>query len=252
MRVFILLMFICFLASNVVAGKWEVWYQPPDYSGTGVSSQSAWDYSCQAADDWIDDMDVPIFAVGWWGTWWYDTDGSTVHPVYWNDSPTFYTVDEQDIFVIEFWSDEPGPPYSKPNTKLATYTLDPSDWHYDIAYQDPSSGKVIYLIYAYLDPTFCPDVDTIYWISIYTLCDHYVYDPLQTPWNAQWFWQKSEDHWNGYSVGRHWWWTDEDWHLWSSANDFPQPEDLDLAFWIYDELISVQSSSLGEIKALFH
>lgn len=241
------------IPSFAFTGKWEVWNQEPDFEGIGVSSQDALDYQCQAADDWFSEFGVPLYTVIWYGGWWYDTDFLSVHACYWNDSPTFYTIDEDVTFVIQFWSNDSEGDYDKPDELLWSHSFGLTELEYGLSYQEPSSGKSIYWFqYDFFKTEFEPEIDVPYWISIYAQSYDYVADYALTPWSPQWFWQESDDHWNEYAVGRYWWWDDDDWNFWGNALDSPQPEDVSLAFYIDDCGMQVQNCSIGGVKALFH
>jgi len=194
------------------------WSQLPDLEGNALASQLATDYpfDARAADDFECVDGTPIVGVEWWGD-------------YWNPGEPPYA----DYFVIRFYSDVPGPPFSRPGDLLyeedcLVYSEDPTGglYHYE---QD-------------LTLPFEQEAGEIYWISIQAV--HLFFT------GSQWGWLEClpEHYWNDEAVMV---FPELGVPEWTTAS-LVLGEYAELAFVLYGEVFSpVESTTWTSVKAMF-
>ncbi len=195
--------------------KWVQTPVPYPY-GNGLASQrdDCYPFFAQVADDFLCDETGPILAIEWWGT-------------YWNPGPP---PPAGIFFVIEFWTDNPGPP-SHPEVMVYQEECHVFTEDFDEDYQQ-------YHYVQYFDEPFGQEADNIYWVSIYAV---FCYPP-------QFGWCTGEPQWNdcasfygpffGYPE-----WTDAV-TVWGEC--------YDMAFVLYGPGGSpVEEKTWGSIKAFF-
>ena len=200
------------------------WLQAPG-EATLVSSQDFFDQAIlsECADDFYCDDLRPIVAVEWWGG-------------YWNYGTTLLTY--VDHFVIRFYDDVPGPPFSHPGNLL----YEEDCYVYSETYEDGTEPNTLfYHYYQDLDVEFEQVPGNIYWISVQA---YYTYEG-----GGQWGWRLSDDHWNDVAAFRSvYFMGDDNWHpateVWGA--------EYDLAFALYVPVINpVEAATWSGIKALY-
>ena len=194
------------------------WAQLPDLAGEFLASQYAADYpfDARSADDFYCEDGDPIIAIEWWGD-------------YWNPGEPPYA----DYFVIRFYSDVPGPPYSRPG-----------DLRYEeeclVYAEDPDGGGYHYV--QELAVPFEQEAGEIYWISIQAV--HLFFA------GGQWGWFEclADDYWNDEAVlvfpelGIPEW----------SPMTLVTGEYHELAFVLYGQVFSpVEATTWSGVKAMF-
>lgn len=195
--------------------KWVQTPVPYPY-GNGLASQQddCYPFFAQVADDFMCYESGPILAIEWWGTYW--------NPGYPPPAGTF--------FVIEFWTDNPGPP-SHPEQLIYQEPCYNFTEDYDVDYEQ-------YHYVQYLENPFFQEEGNIYWLSVYA---YFCYPP-------QFGWCTGEPPWNDCAsfyapfFGFDEWTTAE--IVWGVC--------YDMAFVLYGPSVSpVEDSSWGNIKAMF-
>ena len=192
------------------------WVQTPVVDGNGLASQQddCYPFFAQVADDFPCEESGAILAIEWWGLFWNPGP----------DPPADY------FFMIEFWSDNPGPP-SHPENLLYSEPCFVFTEEFDEDYNQ-------YHYVQYLEVPFLQEEGNIYWISIYAV---FCFPP-------QFGWCTGEPPWNdcasfyapffGYDE-----WTDAE-TVWGEC--------YNMAFVLYGPSVSpVEDSSWGSIKAMF-
>jgi hypothetical protein len=198
--------------------KWE---QLPLIGGTAVASQydPVYPFYAESADDFLCEDGTPITAVEWWGQYW--NPGYVISP---------------DYFVIRFYDDVPAPPFSHPGNLLyEEYCYDYNE-EYD-AYYDQ------YHYFQDLIVPFEQQPGLIYWVSFQPV--------LVFSGGSQWGWCECDPfyYWQDCGV--------MDFALlgiprWTPFTDpLVFGEHRELAFVLHGPASPVESSSWGEIKALF-
>lgn len=198
------------------AGREIKQMQLPLIGGISIPSQEYDPELCsEAADDFFWDSVGSLIEIEWWGQY----EGTPAPP---------------DHFIVRFYDDVPGPPFSHPGNLL--YEAWVSDYHEEY---DPEYDQYRYYHVFWTDP-FYPEPWEIHWISVqapigtavewgWCECDPEYY------WNDEAVWD-SQDH----GVPR---WTPMSWV-------FERP--IELAFILHDGLnVAVEDGSWGAIKALY-
>lgn len=195
------------------------WMQYPGPFGMIVCAQydSVYPFYAECADDFMYPQFVaPVDGVEWWGN-------------YWQGSPR-----PPDAFIIRFYGDVPGPPFSHPGNLLYEESYQDYTEEYDPQYN-------LYRYYIRLAPgsTFAGEPDTIYWISIQAVLVYY----------PQWGWAACDEMY---------WWNDEgvlDFELLGIPRWTPLTQAgmdyAEFAFVLYEQAISVEAESWTGIKAMF-
>jgi hypothetical protein len=210
------------LSNSGGSSSWEAakevvvkWTQLPEVGGIGITSEQCIGLGIvsESAEDFYCEDGAPIVAVEWWGVDWTD--------------------EVIDFFIIRFYSDVPGPPYSHPGDLLYeeechafTYELIPGQFDQ-------------YYYYVDLPSAFDQDGDTIYWISIQAV------HPTD-----QWFWLECEDayYWNDAGVVRSEFFGFPDWVTVEGATGTYR----EFSFVLYADVMSpVESTTWGGVKAMF-
>jgi hypothetical protein len=191
------------------------WTQLPDLEGAAYTSsyRTADGYWAESADDFLCDAGDPIVAIEWWGV----------------DS----SAGEIAEFVVRFYADVPGPPFSHPGDLL-----------YEVSIVVFTAELIPGIDNAYhytadLPMAFEQEAGNIYWISIMGVLE-----------SVQWFWWEcvAEDYWNDEGVIRSDFWGVPDWTPWS---DFGANY-IEFAFVLYADVTNpVEDATWGGIKALF-
>jgi hypothetical protein len=194
------------------------WAQYPLIGGSALSSQYDWVYPfySECADDFFCEDGREIVAVEWWGQYW---NGSPVPPV---------------AFIIRFYSDFPGPPWSQPLDLLYFYECVNYNEEYDPQYDQ-------YHYFCELYPPFFQEAGNIYWLSVQAVL---LFPP-------QWGWCECDPmyYWNDEAV--------MDFALLGVARWTPisQIPDIgvykELAFVLHSPPSPVEDSTWGGIKALY-
>jgi len=191
------------------------WTQLPDFAQTALSAEfmTDFDYWMECADDFYCDDGSPIVALEWWGVNW--------------------TVDEIDSFIVRFYTDVPGPPFSHPGNLVyeetitsfvSEYLVDHDAYHYT----------------ADLPVSFDQAAGNIYWVSIQAV----------HPYTGQWYWSRclAAYYWNDEATVR------SDYHgfpEWTTVTGVVL-EYGEMAFVLYADVLSpVEDASWGSIKALY-
>jgi hypothetical protein len=191
------------------------WVQTPN-GLNGLSSQQddCYPFFSQAADDFLCGESGDILAIEWWGSF----------------SDPFVPPAAGHYFMIEFWSDNPGPP-SHPEQLLyseACYVFT-EDF-------DPDYNQYHYV--QYLDVPFFQEEGLIYWISIY---DVFCFPP-------QYYWCTGEPPWNDCASFKSEFFGFPEW----TESPVVFGECYDLAFVLYGEIpVPVEDKTWGSIKALY-
>jgi hypothetical protein len=191
------------------------WTQLPEVDGVGVTSEfsAAAGLESECADDFLCDNGAPIVAVEWWGVDW--------------------TGEAIDYFIVRFYDDVPGPPYSQPGELLYeeecyAYTSEP------VAGQPEK-----YYYYVGLPAAFDPEGGNTYWISIQAIHADY-----------QWFWLEcgASYYWNDAGVVRSEYFGFPDWVTVGEATGTSR----EFSFVLYGDVMSpVESTTWSGVKAMF-
>jgi hypothetical protein len=204
-------------AQGVESGGREIKrMQLPRVGGISIPSQAfGEDVFSEAADDFLWNSAGCVIQLEWWGRY----QGTPVPPI---------------GFVVTFYSDVPGPPFSRPGTQL--YTTIVTDYHeqYDDEYDQ------YHYYHVFWDDPFYPTPGAIHWVSI----------QAGLPDVCTWGWCECDPAY---------YWNDE--AVWDSpfsgvARWTPMSEvygrHIELAFIIHDDLlVPVEETSWGGVKALF-
>lgn len=191
------------------------WAQLPPVGGNVVSSQYDYLYPfySESADDFGCDEDGQILSVEWWGN-------------YWNGSPA-----PPEYFMIRFYSDDPGGPYSHPHQLLFEEACYDFNEELDLVLND-------YHYFAELATPFVQACGNIYWVSVQAVM-------LFSP---QWGWLECDPmyYWNDEAV--------MDFALlgiprWTPMSHFGSY--YELAFVLHGEFTPVEECGWGKIKALY-
>jgi hypothetical protein len=191
------------------------WTQLPEIGGVGITSEriAAIGLESESADDFLCDNGAPIVAVEWWGVDW--------------------TGEAIDYFIIRFYGDVPGPPFSHPG---------------DLLYEEEchafTSEQVVgqpdqYYYYADLPSAFDQDGGNIYWISIQAVHA-----------DDQWFWLECDAsyYWNDEGVIRSEYFGIPDWVTVAQAAGTARQ----FSFVLYADVMSpAESTTWGSVKAMF-
>ena len=194
------------------------WAQLPDPEGNALASQYAADYpfDARSADDFFCSDGTPIVEVEWWGD-------------YWNPGEPPYA----EYFVIRFYSDVPGPPYSHPGDLL--YEED------CLVYTEDPDGTIYHYTQELALP-FEQEAGEICWISIQAV--HLFFT------GSQWGWIEClpDDYWNDEAVMVFPELGIPEWTPMTLATG----EYAELAFVLYGEVFNpVESETWSSVKAMF-
>lgn len=194
------------------------WAQLPDAGGGLLASQYAADYpfDARSADDFACVDGAPITRIEWWGD-------------YWNPGEPPYA----DYFVIRFFADVPGPPFSHPGEVLyeedcLVYSEDPDGDAYHYAQDLPIE--------------FEQQAGETYWISIQAVHAFFT--------GGQWGWLEClpEYYWNDEAVMVFPELGVPDWTRASLVTG----EYAELSFVLYGEVMNpVEAASWSSVKAMF-
>lgn len=199
------------------------WLQEPG-AEILVTSQDFYDYGIlsESADDFPCEDPRPIVAVDWWGGYWnYVT-------------PHVFA----DYFIIRFYSDVPGPPFSHPGDPL----YEEACYVYAETWESGVEPEILFYHYFQeLTVPFEQVPGNIYWLTVQAIY------PYAT--GGQWGWRVSDDHWNDYCAFKSLYFAGDDaWHDgYEIFADY-----YDLAFSLYvDDISPVEATSWSGIKAMF-
>lgn len=193
------------------------WVQTPNFEGQAYTSsyRVADGYWAESADDFLCDASGPIVMIEWWG---YDgTDGQ---------------IEE---FVVRFYGDVPGLPFSHPGDLLYERSI------VDFTMEAVPGVESSYHYTATLPEAFEQEAGNIYWISIMGVLE-----------STQWYWWEClpEDYWNDEGVIRSDFWEVPDWTAWSVYSEGQVY--VEFAFALYADVTNpVEDATWGSVKALF-
>ncbi len=210
------------LSNQGGSSEWEAakevvvkWTQLPEVGGVAITSEyrTTDTLLSESADDFFCEDGAPIVAVEWWGEDW--------------------TAGVIDYFVIRFYSDVPGPPYSHPGDLL--YEEECHDFTSELV-----SGQLNqYYYYADLPSAFDQDGGNVYWITIQAVHP-----------DDQWFWLECavEYYWNDVAVVKSEFFGFPDWTTVGDAT----ATDREFSFVLYADVMSpVESTTWSGVKAMF-
>jgi hypothetical protein len=191
------------------------WVQLPDFDGQAYTSsyRTADGYWAESADDFLCEAGNPIVAIEWWG---HDSSGGEIAQ-----------------FVVRFYADVPGPPFSHPGDLLYEQSI------FDFTIESIPEIDLAYHYTADLPIAFEQEAGNVYWISIMGVLE-----------SVQWYWWEclTEDYWNDEGVIRSDFWEVPDWTAWSDFSTYY----VEFAFVLYADVTNpVEDSTWGGIKALF-
>jgi hypothetical protein len=194
------------------------WAQLPDPEGNVLASQYASDYpfDARSADDFYCEDGDPISAIEWWGG-------------YWNPGEPPYA----DYFVIRFYADVPGPPFSHPGDLLYEESC--------LAYaEDPE--WTMYHYYQEFPLPFDQQAGNTYWVSVQAVYGFFT--------GGQWGWAEclADHYWNDEAVLVFPELGIPEWTPMTAATG----EYAELAFALYaDGFSALEGTSWSRVKALF-
>ena len=202
------------------------WVQLPDLAGSAVSSEWCDDIALitDLADDFFCEDGDPVVALEWWST--HYNCGANPPP-----SPI-------DFFIVRFYTDVPGPPFSHPGIVLYDEAV------YAWTEEYTTGGDMFSQFYysAELPVPFLQEAGNIYWIQIQAVHTRTDY--------CQWGWAQClpEYQWNDQAVLKSDYFGVPDW----------TPLDGLLGYWfepafvIYGETFSpVEDATWSTVKALY-
>ena len=201
------------------------WTQLPDFNGSAVSSEWCDDIGLitDLADDFFCEDGDPVVALEWWSTY-YNCSVDPPTPI--------------DFFVIRFYTDVPGPPFSHPGIVLydeAVYA-----WT-----EEYSAGGDMYSQFHYtcdLPVPFLQEAGNIYWIQIQAV-------HIRTGY-CQWGWAQClvDYQWNDEAVLKSDYFGVPDWTPLNQLIGYH----FEPSFVIYGDTYSpVENSTWSTVKALY-
>jgi hypothetical protein len=221
-----ILFIICFLPVSLALGDWDPgdgykmhFPQMPDLNGWDVAA--TWNVQLPPvgiADDWLCTETGWVKDIHFWGSWMHGN------------------FDAIRSFVIEIYSDIPGPPFSRPGQllwvqQIQEFTIRPYPSPPTEGWYNPATGQIYpgdhaeYFQYNVFLPEslwFHQTAGTIYWLSIYAM----VVNP-----STVWGWKTSLNHWNDFAL-----WSIQ-YSNWEPLFDPIMQTPLDMAFVITGDTI---------------
>lgn len=188
------------------------WTQLPAVGGVGISSELT-GFETKCAEDFLCDNGAPIVAVEWWGVDWT---GAAI-----------------DYFIIRFYDDVPGSPYSHPGELLYEEEC------YAYTSEGVAGQPEEYYYYTGLPVAFDPEGGNTYWISIQAVHP-----------DDQWFWLECDAsyYWNDEGVVRSEYFGFPDWVTVAEASGTTR----EFSFVLYADVMSpVEAATWSSVKAMF-